>query len=214
MDMKRIRRSLSSPTSPPDLDCETGAYRPSGERKHGGQILRLVTVIVCFLVFLLLMAAASGFHRNPSFNQLRQFTESGHVELNAGETPQAGLRTEFWRAENCGLVGQNMQEFLDSSWVFWTTSAGQNEVEWQAQWCNLPETATGQTAGRLVDKSWVEKDWNQSVYNNFPGSENNIHHKFEGGGCRQGLITTVEYSYSLPLSYKIFSLRLSLINDN
>ncbi|KAK8930563.1 Galactoside 2-alpha-L-fucosyltransferase [Platanthera zijinensis] len=84
MDMKRIRRSLSSPTSPPDLDCETGAYRPSGERKHGGQMLRLVTVIVCFLGFLLLMAAVSGFHRNPSFNHLRQFTESGHVELNAG----------------------------------------------------------------------------------------------------------------------------------
>lgn len=84
MDMKRIRRSQSSPTSPPDLECETAAYRSAGERKHGGQMLRLVTALVCFLVFLFLMAAVSGFHRNPSFSQLRRFTETGHVELNAG----------------------------------------------------------------------------------------------------------------------------------
>ncbi|KAG0501972.1 hypothetical protein HPP92_002044 [Vanilla planifolia] len=84
MDMKRIRRPQQSPTGPGDLESDGGAPKPAADRKSGGRKLRFVLALVSFLMVLPLMLVVSGFHRNPSFDRLRQVTERGHFELNAG----------------------------------------------------------------------------------------------------------------------------------
>ncbi|KAH0451442.1 hypothetical protein IEQ34_018741 [Dendrobium chrysotoxum] len=105
MDMKRIRRTQQSPTIPPDMENDGGIYRAAAERKHRGQMFRLAMALVVFLVFLLLMVAISGFHRNLSFNQLRQFTERGHFEINAGVRKEFLESSKFPEAKEDKFLG-------------------------------------------------------------------------------------------------------------
>ncbi|PKU83957.1 galactoside 2-alpha-L-fucosyltransferase [Dendrobium catenatum] len=105
MDMKRIRRTQHSPTIPPDMENDGGVYRAAAERKHRGQMFRLAMALVVFLVFLLLMVAISGFHRNLSFNQLRQFTERGHFEINAGVRKEFLESSKFPKAKEDKFLG-------------------------------------------------------------------------------------------------------------
>ncbi|KAI0494843.1 hypothetical protein KFK09_024988 [Dendrobium nobile] len=105
MDMKRIRRTQHSPTIPPDMENDGGVYRAAAERKHRGQMFRLAMALVVFLVFLLLMVAISGFHRNLSFNQLRQFTERGRFEINAGVRKEFLESSKFPKAKEDKFLG-------------------------------------------------------------------------------------------------------------